>query len=478
MSRVSRLPLRARLVLGFSLAMLVVLRAAGGFVYWRVQFALDRSLDRDLDQATEALAPLVTADGSVPDRSAVASAGATYQVLDGEGHVLSGSVTGQPLVTPAVARSAATGPVRADRGALLPASPDPLRLEVSARPGSTGPAAYLVVGVRRDQRDEALRELLLQLALAGLGALVVTAFVGDRLARAALVPVERYRGRAAEIAAGSSGLRLSVPPDRDDEVTRLGHTLNEMLAALEESIEHERRFVNDASHELRTPLTLLTSRVQLARRRARTVAEHEAILAELEVDVRRLSALADQLLQLGAVTADEAGESDLAAVARTAAERRRAGGVDVRVAASGPAPVAVAEHRLDRLLDNLLDNAVKHGGTPVEVTVDALGDLVRLRVADAGPGMSPQLLASATERFARSDEARSRPGAGLGLALVEALVVSAGGQLRLCCGGNHQRFGAPDDLPCDHDDRMVATALLPLTTNAHRAPTPADTLRG
>ena len=70
--------------------------------------------------------------------------------------------------------------------------------------------------------------------LAGLAALVVAALVGDLLARAALRPVERYRRRAAEIAGGADGLRLDVPPDRDDEVTRLGHTLNDMLAALEQ----------------------------------------------------------------------------------------------------------------------------------------------------------------------------------------------------------------------------------------------------
>ena len=82
-------------------------------------------------------------------------------------------------------------------------------------------------------------------------------------------------------------------------VTRLGHTLNDMLAVLEEAVERERHFVNDASHELRTPLTLLKSRIQLARRRARSVEEHERILDELSIDVGRLAALAEDLLALG-----------------------------------------------------------------------------------------------------------------------------------------------------------------------------------
>ncbi|RYP81518.1 HAMP domain-containing protein [Nocardioides guangzhouensis] len=457
------MPLRHRLVLGFSLAMSAVLLAAGGFVYWRVELALDRSLDRELGDATSALAPLVTPAGRVTDSSAVAAAGVAYQVLDEDGRVLTGSVT-EPLLDPADARASDDGPVRSDRGALLPASPDPLRLEVSRLPAAAGPATYLVVAARRDQRDEALRELLLQLLVAGIGALVVTAFVGDRLARAALRPVEDYRSRAAEIAAGSTGVRLDVPPDRDDEVTRLGHTLNDMLAALEAAIARERRFVDDASHELRTPLTLLTSRIQLARRRSRSVAEHEAVLAELETDVRRLATLAEQLLELGAAGTGPAATADLAAAAQDAVRRHAGEGVTGRVP-GGVVPVPMSALALDRLLDNLLGNALLHGAPPVTVEVDAADGWARLRVADAGPGMGPELLATATERFTRADDARSRPGAGLGLALVEALVLDAGGRLRLCAHGTHQRVGpdaGPDaGVPCDHDDRMTVTVLLP-----------------
>jgi signal transduction histidine kinase len=106
-----------------------------------------------------------------------------------------------------------------------------------------------------------------------------------------------------------------------------------------------------------------------------------------------------------------------------------------------------------------------HGAPPVSVAVDTVVDRdtrwARLRVADAGPGMDADLLATATERFTRADDARSRPGAGLGLALVETLVLGAGGRLRLCAHGTHRGVGPATSLPCEHDERMTVTVLLP-----------------
>ena len=138
-----RLPLRRRLVLGFLVAMLVLLLAAGGFVYWRVLFALDRGLDRDLDQAISALGPLVTEDGRITDETAVAAAGVSYQVLDADGTVLSasGAPPDQSLVPLATARKSDSGIVRRDVGGFLLENGQPLRVEVSPLGGSSpGPA--------------------------------------------------------------------------------------------------------------------------------------------------------------------------------------------------------------------------------------------------------------------------------------------------------------------------------------------------
>jgi signal transduction histidine kinase len=466
--RVSRLPLRIRLVTGFSLATFVVLLAAGTFVYWRVDYALDRGLDSELEQASRTLDPLIGADGKVTNRSAAEATGAAWLVLAPDGTVLD---HGGPAGTTAMVSSgqltrAGSAARTYNVGDFLPIAHEPYRLRVVRSAAS--PEHYLLVGVRRDHRDEALRELLLQLTVAGLGALLITAFVGERLARAALRPVEQYRRRAAAIAAGSADLRLDVSPLRDDEITRLGHTFNDMLSSLEESLDRERQFVSDASHELRTPVTLLTSRIQLALRRPRTQADHERILSELNVDLDRLARLADQLLHVGRVDSGRgSGSSDMAAVVGKAISQRRladparAGDVVVTLPPQR-LPVWVADFELERILTNLLDNAAIHGAPPSQVTVDEPSpDWARMTVSDSGAGMAPDLLATATQRFARADEARSRPGTGLGLSLVDALVNQAGGELRLCCDGQHSSHGRPAPVECSHGPEMMVTVLLP-----------------
>jgi signal transduction histidine kinase len=467
-ARVSRLPLRLRLVAGFSVATFVVLLAAGTLVYWRVDYALDRGLDTELEQAADRISPLVRPDGSVPNGTTADATGVAWQVLSADGTVLAhgGPAGPSPMVTPGQLSRVTTTPRTYNLGDFLPFSRAPYRVQVSTLPGQ--PQDHLLVGVRRDHRDEALRELLVQLIVAGVGALLITALVGDRLAHAALRPVERYRRRAAEIAAGTAELRLDVPPDRDDEVTRLGHTFNDMLASLERALERERQFVDQASHELRTPITLLSSRIQLARRRPRSQAEHERILGELQVDLDRLAALAEQLLQLGSTAAsgDHARTDLVAAATRVVSQRRlalpdHAGDLSLAVP-DGPLTIRVADVEVDRILTNLLDNASVHGAPPFEVTVDRPAEgWARLIVTDAGAGMPASLLATATQRFARAEEARSRPGAGLGLALVAALVTGAGGELRLCHGGHHACEGRPAPVPCGHGSAMTVTVLLP-----------------
>jgi signal transduction histidine kinase len=195
----------------------------------------------------------------------------------------------------------------------------------------------------------------------------------------------------------------------------------------------------------------------MARSRPRDAAAYERALDELSADVDRLARLSADLLEQATPEVPSA-PVDVAAVAREAASGR------TRVEVSAPVP-ALAENLTDqavrRVVTNLLDNALLHGAAPVTVVVRATGRWVVLEVEDAGEGLSPDLLHSVTGRFTRAPEARSRTGSGLGLALVEQVVTSAGGELRLCCGGDHAAYGVETGVPCAHDERMRVTALLP-----------------
>lgn len=206
----ARLPLRVRLVAGFSATMLLVLLAAGGFVYWRVHFALDRQVNEDLTEISTRLAPLVTGTGALSSGASASDRNEIYQVLDDQGRVLSASPTAgpDPLLDATAARQALSAPVRRDLGALLPIKNHPLRAYAVPLPRTGGAAAVLVVAVRRDHRDEALLELLLQLAIAGLGALVLTSAVatcwpGSRCGRWSATGRRRTRSSTGSRASGS-----------------------------------------------------------------------------------------------------------------------------------------------------------------------------------------------------------------------------------------------------------------------------------
>jgi two-component system OmpR family sensor kinase len=463
-----RLPLRVRLIAGFAAAMLVVLAGAGTFVYLRVQYALDRRLDADLRAQSSAVTAELNAGSLGPGNPAVVSGG-LYQILDSTGTILEASpgLATRSLLSPGQVAAASRAPVTTDQGSLLPISTDPLRVLASplgSPAAATGRPAVVVVAVHRGQRDEALRELIAQLAVANLTALAVASLVGYRLARAALDPVERYRAQAARVAAGATGVRLEVAAG-DDELTRLGRTLNSMITALDTALARERSFVSDASHELRTPLTLLAAELELALRRPRPAAELEAALRAAATDTARLIALADTLLSVGAQAGPDQATPTIdlnATVGPVVGRYRDAAGLTdtaLRTELEPAAPVRIDPVRVERVLVNLLDNATRHGAPPITVSTGSSGGYAQLTVHDAGPGMSAAFLPHAAERFTRADTARTTPGTGLGLSLVDAIVAAHDGHL-WCCSGNAHHHPQPAPVRCSHPGTGTTVAVL------------------
>ncbi|MFJ5058608.1 sensor histidine kinase [Streptomyces nigra] len=242
--------------------------------------------------------------------------------------------------------------------------------------------------------------------------------------RRALSPVEGIRREMAAITASEDLARRVPVPATHDEVARLALTTNETLAALESSVERQRRFVADASHELRSPIASLRTQLEVG-------AAHPELL-DLDgavTDTVRLQTLAADLLLLARLDAGERpGDArfDLGALAREHAEGRA--GVTVT---ADEVPVAGSRAQVGRVLTNLLDNARRHARSAVTVGVRAEGEWAVVAVADDGDGVPEADREHIFERFVRLDEARSRDdgGAGLGLAIARDVAVRHGGTL-------------------------------------------------
>jgi signal transduction histidine kinase len=314
---------------------------------------------------------------------------------------------------------------------------------------AAGGTVVLATAISRHKHDEALRELLLQLAIADLATALAAAVVGWGATRAALGPVENYR-RAAATAGGDPSARLPVDPNRDDELTRLGTTLNNLLAEIESGQRRERQFLADASHELRSPLALLAAEIEWARHRPRTPEQLDQVLISVGDQTARLARLTDALLDLEEVNEDSQirrmrvtpsllVDTSIAPFKAAAAEAGRA--IQITVDDS---VVCVEPRWVELSLSNLVGNALKHGTGTVEVKATSDPDTIRIEVRDHGGGIPKDLGMAAFERFARADTARTSPGNGLGLAIVDAVVRRHSGHAELIPGGVRIVLSATD----------------------------------
>jgi two-component system sensor histidine kinase MtrB len=270
------------------------------------------------------------------------------------------------------------------------------------------------------------------LAVIGAAALAAGA-VGMRLAAATIRPLRLAAEAARRVADGNLETRLDVAGE--DELGRLANAFNEMTHALEERIARERRFVADVSHELRTPLTSLKTSIDFVAQRSDDIPEKfRGALGLASEEVKSLQRLVDDLLELSRVDAGgvlvEREDVDLVNFAHELA-RRRAPGANVLVTGPDELVVSTDKMRLERVVGNLLENAVFHGGVgDVRIDLYRSNGSARIAVSDEGPGIEPEKLQMIFQRFWRGDSSRQRDGrigAGLGLSIARenATVIGA-----------------------------------------------------
>jgi signal transduction histidine kinase len=234
--------------------------------------------------------------------------------------------------------------------------------------------------------------------------------------------------------------RLPSPGTRD-ELEDFARSFNGLLDRLHVALERQRQFTGQASHQLRTPLAALIAAIEVARRRPRTVEEHERVLDRLRDDADRLWRVVEALLFLARADA-EAGLPDLERLdlARWAADHVRAWSghdraADLHVEGSDGDPTWTRAHRplLGQALDNLLENACKYSGpgTPIIVRAWSEPDAVALAVEDRGCGIPTGEVPRIFEPFYRSESARrlGHPGVGLGLAIARRIAETHGGTI-------------------------------------------------
>jgi heavy metal sensor kinase len=456
-----RLPIRVKLTIAFVVVMTVVLAATGLFLYVRMAHALDNAIDQGLtSRAADVKALIQQADTGLSEtaRDPLTERGERVaQILDANGRIVDAApgLSSGPALTRDQVRRALQRPLLVSRVELARAK-EPLRLYATPV-RAQDKRLVVVVGSSLGDRDDALNELAGLLLLGGPAALVLASLAGFLVTGAALRPVEAMRRRATAISAGAPGQRLPVPPARD-EIGRLGETLNEMLARLEAAFARERTFVSDASHELRTPLAILKTELELALRGGRSIDELEAALRSAADETDRLAHLAEDLL---VIARSDQGRLPIRSVpidVRTVLESvgqrygRRAAERETRIDIAAPQGLGLAADplRIEQAIGNLVDNALRYGSGPVELSAEQTNGHVELSVRDHGAGFPHDFIATAFERFTRADAGRSRGGAGLGLAIVSAISEAHGGTAsaaNAADGGARVTVVLPDDGP-------------------------------
>ncbi|MEO7071546.1 MAG: ATP-binding protein [Rhodanobacter sp.] len=445
--------LNRRLVLRLVVGIVLVWSVAVGWMAWRSLHEVEEIFDQMLVRTAASVfavmseAPAAGGAARLPDKTMVSS-DATAQ---------------RPAIT-----------VRDARGRLLVESSELPALTFKAGAGHFNSITFgerrwrvfqrwdgqhqhwIQVAAPLDERDELLRKLLAPALLALLGLLVLvppTVFVG---LHGGLKPLRQLTRR---LGSDTSPLIPALTDGRVPiELAPFTRAIDQLVAKLKVSLEHEQRFTADAAHELRHPLATLRLELDLVARSSE--ADARALHLQRSHDaLDRMQRLVTQLLLLARVEKltelDDAGPLRLVTVAeaalRESSERAAARAIELSLDHEGNDFVQGSRGLLDILVQNLLDNALRH--TPmrgrINVRVGGTGERVALEVSDSGSGFSADAPARLGERFHRP-EGSAGEGSGLGLSIALAIASLHHGQLQFGCsalGGARVRFSLPRAMP-------------------------------
>lgn len=390
------------------------------------------SLDAPLELSSS---PLVV-DANVSDQPFTT-------VYDDSGAVLhsTGVVDGLPLHLPAavVVEALSSGQSQADV--------DGVRVQVRRWENSTLGVGVVAVGQSLRVAKQQVAGLTAFLVIFGVVALVAAGIGAWFMSGRALRPLRLLAETTDEIGA-TGNLSQRLPPVRqNDEVGALSESFNTMLEGIETArhdreltIDAQKRFVADASHELRSPLTSIRANAGFLAGNPHASAQDRAeATKDISDEADRMTLLIDSLLALARGDAETDGSEayipvDLSGVVRSV--QRRARNLAVEVAVQTPDTcIVMGDHaQLAEFVWILVDNADKHGGDTVSITVVERQGEVKIVVEDDGPGIPTEDLTRVFDRFHRSDPTRSGPGYGLGLSIAQSIAFAHGGSIDVSNG--------------------------------------------
>lgn len=297
------------------------------------------------------------------------------------------------------------------------------------------------VAFPRNRVDRDNTDALLYWMLAGVAiAILATALIAWRLNR----PLARLAKAAEDL--GRGGDPPPVPESGPSEVRAVARAFNQMKESLKNEERERNTFLAGVSHDLRTPLARLRLDVEMLEGRVETGAQKGMV-----EDIEDMNAIIDQFIDYARSEATETfGPVNLSSLANDCAERAARTGARVKCEIAAVPVLMLRPLALQRLVDNLIQNAAKHGGGEILVRTATAGGEVTLSVLDRGPGIPPGDIERLKEPFTRRDEARSgRSGAGLGLAIVARIA---------------KVHGARFDLAPREGGGLAATVAFPVAT--------------
>jgi heavy metal sensor kinase len=437
---------RIRLTLWYAGVLAVSLVAFALLVYYAAASVFYQRQDEALRSTAETVASAymqeLEEEQSIPKANEVVLAEMVFpnryvEVTDANGQVVawSANLTGRVLAIPAESLA------RARQQSISFARINQLRVAIVPLSANKD-LGYAVVAEPLSVIDEGLRRLR-GYFFAGVPLILLLASIGGYLlARKSLSPIALMNRQTQKITAENLSARLDVMDERD-ELGGLAVTINELLARLDDSFKEQQRFVADASHELRTPLAVLRGETEVALSQDRSPDEYQASLALIKDEAERLSRIVEDLFILARqpfdrpaiarrpVELDRIVEECGRAAQVLAAQKN----LKLTIVARAPLSLQGDDELLQRMILNLLDNAVKYtpAGGEVAIELTAKNGHAQIKVSDNGSGIPAKDQPHIFDRFYRVDKARSRAmgGAGLGLSITRWVAEIHGGRVRV-----------------------------------------------